>query len=418
MADVPVTVTKPDGTALAAGWVVKATKNGARASEAKPDAGSLSLAGDGQYAVEVSMAPDGFKKPPAQPVTVASDRPTPATVTLRLELAPATVAIAVIGPDDSRTVDKWNVDVTDETDSKVSKSAEDSKVELPRAGHYTFALTEVGPRHVLPAVEYRSKTVEVTGTEKLAATVGGSIVDKDTPVSWSVSAVQDSKATGPLITVEAALMALVAVGFWTFVITLDPDPDGLGLPLLAILGFFGLVIFAAACWQLRYLVFSKSSEAHDPGWSPVAVVIGILMVVAAFGLKGSITLTEGQRFAIATGGVAIAAFVIGLLRFDTVKAAASLPIVVLFIGLAAWPSGATNMDPDVQQTLITAMGAILGIAAVGEAVQQATNNIANARVKAAEAAMGGSPENVSTTGTGPGKPVSRPRGDMTRADDT
>lgn len=200
-------------------------------------------------------------------------------------------------------------------------------------------------------------------------------------------------------------------GLWTTVITLDKDTNGLsdglcwilGIPG-AVFGVVGLLWFGVALLSHTTWVPGIKDKKLAAPWAPVLTVAGFAVAFAAYGLSGKIDLSVGERFAIATGGVALASFVVGLVRFDTVKAAASLPIVVLFIALAAWPEGSAQMDDDVQQTLLIAMGTILGITTLGESLQQAATSRANATVKAAEIAA------RATSGAS----VTRSKGDLTR----
>lgn len=95
-------------------------------------------------------------------------------------------------------------------------------------------------------------------------------------------------------------------------------------------------------------------------------------------VNDSINWTDGERFALGVGGTAIIAFVFGVGRFSTVRAAAALPVVILLIGAATWPQAAEFLPEDIRKEVILWTGVILGATAVAEAGKQAATAVAGA----------------------------------------
>ena len=66
-------------------------------------------------------------------------------------------------------------------------------------------------------------------------------------------------------------------------------------------------------------------------------------------------------------------------QFDTIRAAASVPIVLLLIGVATWPDAGDLMEPSVREALIKWMGILLGVNGVAEAGKQVGETFARSR---------------------------------------
>jgi hypothetical protein len=355
--------------------------------------------------------PDGHLPPDPTQLVVKAKQADPAKIEIALKApTPAEVSVSVDGPTDRQVVETWSVQVSGAKGFTATLDQGTKTVSLPQADTYTFELTDVGDLHALPGGgTATAEPVEVTGEATLTATPSS--------ISWHVSA-QDAveKATGPLVNPAAAIMAIVTVGFWSTVLTLKPDEDGFDDAFCWAIGIIGgIALVGGLIWSIVVLLshikaLATWAKIGDGGWSapwaPVIAVVGAALLLAAFGLAGEIDLTNRERFAIAAGGVTLASFVIGLVRFDTVKAAASLPIVVLFVCLAVWPRASDVMPADVQKAIFYAIGSILGIATLGESVQQWVTTSANAKVKAAQIAAGASTPSAS---------VARARGDLTRS---
>lgn len=67
------------------------------------------------------------------------------------------------------------------------------------------------------------------------------------------------------------------------------------------------------------------------------VVMGAVVVLVGAALNGPRDPHSADGLPWGPAGVALVVLFIGLTRFDTVKAVASLPVIVLFIGAVVWP---------------------------------------------------------------------------------
>ncbi len=104
---------------------------------------------------------------------------------------------------------------------------------------------------------------------------------------------------------------------------------------------------------------------------PVVLLLFFMLLAAIWWLaaSGIRPFTEPMKVAFGVGGTALGALAIGLLLFRSLRVAASLPVVVLFIGLVAFP-GARESVGDLGTTLVNWMGGIIGASAVAEGATQ------------------------------------------------
>ena len=86
--------------------------------------------------------------------------------------------------------------------------------------------------------------------------------------------------------------------------------------------------------------------------------------------------------AVGLGGTAVAGSAFAVTQFDTLRAAASVPVVILLIGVVTWPSASELMDSDVRTELIKWMGVVLAASGVAEAAKQVGQAAASAKVAA------------------------------------
>ena len=66
-------------------------------------------------------------------------------------------------------------------------------------------------------------------------------------------------------------------------------------------------------------------------------VLGVVALILSSFFGHDVAITPGIKFAVGVGGVALGGFVFAVTQFDTIRAAASVPIVLLLIGVATWP---------------------------------------------------------------------------------
>lgn len=173
---------------------------------------------------------------------------------------------------------------------------------------------------------------------------------------------------------QSASAALIAVLFWIAAVCL-PGTVGAWTTWVQILVFAAAAVFGIA----GVGVFVRAFLAHDAGsLRGQSIFLGVflafacvLLIVAWVNGHNGFTITDGQRLAIGVGGGAIASFAFAATQFDTIRAGASVPVVVLLIGVVTWPDAKDHIDPSVQKAIIGWMGAILGLNGVSEAAQQA-----------------------------------------------
>lgn len=80
-------------------------------------------------------------------------------------------------------------------------------------------------------------------------------------------------------------------------------------------------------------------------------------------------LADDVRVSLALGGTAVVVLAGAAGRYISVKAAASMVIVVLFIGLVAFPALSDTLDEDLVKSLVGWMAGILGVVALAEAAE-------------------------------------------------
>jgi hypothetical protein len=212
---------------------------------------------------------------------------------------------------------------------------------------------------------------------------------------------------------ELVLGLAVGIGYWVIMLALpSSDEDGFGTAGKWVLGLSGAAIalggaYLITLWKTGPLSGTARAErkARKAG-TPVAgaddrptmtkrfalgfplIVFGLTLTMLSFLSTNSISLGEGRRFALAVGGIAIAGLLVGLTRFDTIRAAASLVIVILFIGLATFPGARDLIGEEVAKSLILWMGIVLGVNTVAEVTNQVTQQRGEARVATAQVEAG------------------------------
>lgn len=199
---------------------------------------------------------------------------------------------------------------------------------------------------------------------------------------------------------QSASAALVALLFWIFAVSL-PQHFGAWAGWVVWLvgvaaGLFiasGVIIFGLGLLGSR---LPERLKKHLPDGIRGEVVFlgfylffsGVLMIVAMVAWRNGLDLSPGQHLALGVGGSTVAAFVFAATQLDTTRAAASVAVVVLLIGVTTWPDAKGLIDPSVQKALITWMGVILGVNGVAEAAQQTVATRAKADKPGTRAAQG------------------------------
>lgn len=201
----------------------------------------------------------------------------------------------------------------------------------------------------------------------------------------------DPVRTKPLVLgTQLGGAVFLVLTFWVVVVLLPEAPLATGSVLVKVLvGAVLLAVLLAAGYCFRLGKGSPVEDFSPFGAATLAAYVLLLDVLLALALSGAVRFTTSVKFALAVGGGAVASFVFGVIVFSTIRVAASLPIVVLFIGVVAFPD---SVPAQIRDQLITWMGVILGVSAGAEGATQAAKVIGSAQVsKAVAATSGGDP---------------------------
>lgn len=336
MASITVSVNAVTGQTDPSTWTVEVGDN--KVTNAKP---TVDLSESKEYEFKLTELPDGYVRP-TTPLKVVVDKngdasPNPAVFTVAVKPT-CVVDVKVKGPDDAPDVNEWTVEAKGGAGEvlKVTGGAAGQKLTIGTAGNYELAVTKIADTHLQPG---KKQTVVVT------ADGNGSLKAEPSSIQFIASAAP--KATGSLVTVSSAAL-IVAAMLWIPFVLLLPDPEKRYLWdwLAAVIAGVGVVLFGVGI-----TAFKSSSKSAN--WLALfGVVVGPIVFLTAAVLSEPVKFSAGSRFAVGVGGLALAAFVIGLTMFESIKGAAALPVVVLFIGSVVWPTFAdTPLDADTRKTL-------------------------------------------------------------------
>lgn len=192
---------------------------------------------------------------------------------------------------------------------------------------------------------------------------------------------------GKFLTPQTAVAVLVTLTYWVTVFVLPGPRPRAGqaatepvvpesVPGLAIAAMVVLAL-AAVVLLLMGLLSKRLGGVATICLAGFLVLLDLLLLSAFYRW---IPYTMQLKFAIGVGGAAIASFAFGIIVYDTLRVAASLPIVILVIGLATFPAGYSAGD-DIRGQIILWMGGVLGIATVTEGITQAVRIRGSAAVR-------------------------------------
>ena len=179
---------------------------------------------------------------------------------------------------------------------------------------------------------------------------------------------------------KSAAAVFFALAYWVTVYCL-PEPNSPMPPSGLYWVFIGIAVFALT---LSGLAVGRRAIGRLDAVCLVAYVLLLdwLLFSAFYGL---VKYDTSLKFTMAIGGVALVSFIVGIIVFDTLRVAASLPIVILFIGIASDPAGFTA-GADIRGQLVIWMGGVLGLSTVAEGLTQWSKIRGDANVKTAVAA--------------------------------
>ena len=179
---------------------------------------------------------------------------------------------------------------------------------------------------------------------------------------------------------QSSTAIFLALLFWISVVVFPTGPheisDSARRFTLVMASILGLAAVVVAFMNQRDQTKKKhylSALASTLALVSVADFIFYYLAPVGFVLK------DGDKLAIGVGGTAIAAFAYGITQFDSMRAAASAPVVVLLVGVSVWPDAQNLMETSVRQALIQWMGILLGANGAAEAAKQIGVATANSR---------------------------------------
>lgn len=122
-------------------------------------------------------------------------------------------------------------------------------------------------------------------------------------------------------------------------------------------------------WLVAIGFGGASYWSNRKGYAYLAPIAGIAAVL--FALLGSGSGKWGvpadSRFTLAVGGTAIAGLLLGILRYQTIRSAASVAAVVIVVGLLTFPGGRELVGDDQVGAVVGWMAVIIGANTVADA---------------------------------------------------
>lgn len=132
--------------------------------------------------------------------------------------------------------------------------------------------------------------------------------------------------------------------------------------------FAVLVVFAGVGLWIATRGEGKRAPMH--AIAATLILVGVVDLMFAAAAPQGMVIDAKTKFAMGVGGAALCGFAYGITQFDSMRAAASIPVVALLVGVVVWPDAKTFVESDVRQALITWMGVVLGINGAAEAAKQ------------------------------------------------
>ena len=174
---------------------------------------------------------------------------------------------------------------------------------------------------------------------------------------------------------EMLLLVFVGTAWWTITLSLPSSADKWHWVARITVAFIGIFVMGIGMVLNRKLnggqqLAGRNLPALSGTASTLLVAVGLVVLMAAVLGGFGIDLDSERRLGIGVGGLAVAVMMIGLTRYDTARAAASLPVVALVIGLAVFPGAGDTMGDELRGQIIKWMGILLGANGVAEAAKQ------------------------------------------------
>lgn len=186
---------------------------------------------------------------------------------------------------------------------------------------------------------------------------------------------------------EAVVAAGFVVAYWVIVLAIPNEGPEWPTGLRWVIGLVGGALALVGAGGVVVSIFR--SKMTDIGLFALVGLVGVVLSIAGIVTGNKLDLTDARRLAIGVGGTTLAGLVYGITRFDTIRAAASVPIVTLLIGVATWPNATSLIGTDVRTEIIKWTGVVLAAAGVGEAAKQVGESIAGAKSEGGQVAAPG-----------------------------
>lgn len=187
---------------------------------------------------------------------------------------------------------------------------------------------------------------------------------------------------------ESIVAAMLVAAFWILVLAVPDSGDAWPSWLRVVVGLIAALGVAFGAAGVMWCIFH---DQRSRIWMfAIIALVGIVVGIVALIAGNRLDLAADRRMAIGVGGSAMAGLVYGITRFDTIRAAAAVPIVILLIGTATWPDAGDLIEQDVRAEIFKWMGVVLAASGLGEAAAQVGRQRAQAQAgPAAEVQSGG-----------------------------
>jgi hypothetical protein len=181
---------------------------------------------------------------------------------------------------------------------------------------------------------------------------------------------------------QTAIAAGLALGYWVVVLAIPRTAKAWHDVLRLAIGLLGIVLVVVAVALLIAGIWWQRVR-NQRGVLVLLGLVGILLSIIALSTNQAMNFTPERRFAVGVGGLAIAGLAFGITRFDSVRAAASVPAAVLVVGAATWPGATELVAEDFRPEVVKWMGILLAANGVAEAAKQVGEAKAKSQVQAA-----------------------------------
>lgn len=189
---------------------------------------------------------------------------------------------------------------------------------------------------------------------------------------------------------QSAIAALLVLLFWGTALSIPVHSEPLSGWARVLLGLVGAALVGAGGYTTLSAFKLRGDERGERvALSTVLTMVGLVLITAAILLGRPVDVTPAGRFALGVGGAALAGFAYATTQFDSIRAAASVPVVVLLVGVVVWPGAGELVESQVREALITWMGVILAVTGTAEAAKQVGESVAKARTGATDVRSGG-----------------------------